>query len=147
MGNDAQRRAALTYNAAADFFDASPLGFWNYFGHKTVERLSLEPGSRVLDVCCGAGASALPAAELVGPKGKVTGIDLSECLLELARAKARQRGLSNTEFELGDLLSLRFADESFDVAVCVFSEFSSFPIWQQPCVNFGAAYGQEESWP
>ncbi|HZS17509.1 MAG TPA: methyltransferase domain-containing protein [Candidatus Udaeobacter sp.] len=123
MGNDAQRRAALTYNAAADFYDASPLGFWNYFGHKTVERLSLEPGSHVLDVCCGAGASALSAAEVVGPKGKVTGIDLSEGLLELARAKATQRGLSNSEFELGDLLSLRFADESFDVAVCVFGIF------------------------
>jgi SAM-dependent methyltransferase len=123
MGNDAQRRAALTYNAAADFYDASPLGFWNHFGHKTVERLSLEPGSRVLDVCCGAGASALSAAEVVGPEGKVTAVDLSEGLLELARTKASQRGLANTEFELGDLLSLRFADEAFDVAVCVFGIF------------------------
>src|ERR1044072_4099222 len=78
MANDAQRRAALTYNAAADFYDTSPLGFWNYFGRKTVERLSLQTGSRVLDVCCGAGASALPAAELVGPDGKVTGVDLAE---------------------------------------------------------------------
>ena len=48
MGNDAQRRAAFTYNAAADFYDASPLGFWNYFGRRTVERLSLQSGSRVL---------------------------------------------------------------------------------------------------
>ena len=37
MGNDAQHRAAFTYNAAADFYDASPLGFWNYFGHKTID--------------------------------------------------------------------------------------------------------------
>ena len=48
MGNDAQSRAAFTYNAAADFYDASPLGFWNYFGRRTVERLSLQSGSRVL---------------------------------------------------------------------------------------------------
>ncbi len=108
MENDAQRRAAFTYNAAADFYDASPLGFWNYFGRKTIELLSLQNGSRVLDSCCGAGASALPAAELVGPKGKVIGVDVAQALLELARAKAAQRRLGNTQFELGDLLSLRF---------------------------------------
>jgi ubiquinone/menaquinone biosynthesis C-methylase UbiE len=123
MGNDAQRRAAFAYNAAADFYDASPLGFWNYFGRKTIELLSLRNGSRVLDACCGAGASALPAAEFVGPKGKVIGVDVAQSLLELARAKAAQRRLGNTRFELGDLLSLRFPNESFDAAVCVFGIF------------------------
>jgi ubiquinone/menaquinone biosynthesis C-methylase UbiE len=123
MGNDAQRRAAFAYNAAADFYDASPLGFWDYFGRKTIERLSLRNGSRVLDACCGAGASALSAFEFVGPQGKVIGVDVAQALLELARAKAAQRGLGNTQFELGDLLSLRFPNESFDAAVCVFGIF------------------------
>jgi ubiquinone/menaquinone biosynthesis C-methylase UbiE len=123
MENDAQRRAAFAYNAAADFYDASPLGFWNYFGRKTIERLSLQNGSPVIDVCCGAGASALPAAEFVGPEGKVIGVDVAQSLLELARAKAAQRRLGNTRFELGDLLSLRFPNESFDAAVCVFGIF------------------------
>ena len=125
MENDAQRRAAFTYNAAADFYEASPLGFWNYFGRKTIELLSLRNGSRVLDACCGAGASALSAAELVGPRGKVIGVDVAQALLELARAKAGQRRLSNIQFELGDLLSLRFPNESFDAAVCVFGIFFS----------------------
>src|SRR5438093_10919884 len=90
MGNDAQRRAAFTYNAAADFYDASPLGFWDYFGRKTIERLSLQYGSRVLDACCGAGASALSAAEFVGPQGQVLGVDVAQAFLELAHAKAAQ---------------------------------------------------------
>jgi ubiquinone/menaquinone biosynthesis C-methylase UbiE len=123
MGNEAQRRAAFAYNAAADFYDASPLGFWNYFGRKTIELLSLQNGSRVLDACCGAGASALPAAEFVGRKGKVIGVDIAQKLLELARAKATQRNLTNIEFELGDILSLRFPSESFDAVVCVFGIF------------------------
>ena len=123
MGNDAQRRAAFTYNAAADFYDASPLGFWNYFGRRTVERLSLQSGARVLDACCGAGASALSAAEIIGLKGKVIGVDLAQGLLELAQGKAAQRRLGNTQFERGDLLSLRFPNESFDAAVCVFGIF------------------------
>ena len=118
---EAQSRAAFAYNAAADFYDASPLSFWNYFGRRTIELLSLPIGSRVLDVCCGAGASALPAAQVVGQAGKVMGIDLSEKLLELARTKAT--GLSNIEFELGDMLALRFSNESFDAVVCVFGIF------------------------
>jgi ubiquinone/menaquinone biosynthesis C-methylase UbiE len=123
MPENAQDRAAFTYNAAADFYDASPLSFWDYFGRRTIQLASLASGSRVLDVCCGAGASALPAAEAVGPTGNAIGVDLATQLLELARAKAVQRGLSNVEFEVGDMLSLRFPVASFDVIVCVFGIF------------------------
>jgi ubiquinone/menaquinone biosynthesis C-methylase UbiE len=123
VADDAQRRAAFAYNAAADLYDALPLSFWNYFGRRTIELLSLPIAGRVLDVCCGAGASALPASESVGPRGKVIGVDLAQKLLELGQAKATQRNLTNIEFELGDMLSLRFPDESFDAVVCVFGIF------------------------
>ena len=120
---EAQARAAFAYNAAADFYDASPLSFWNYFGRRTIELLSSPIGSRVLDVCCGAGASTLPAAELTGPTGRVVGVDLSQKLLDLARTKATERRLTNIDFELGDMLALRFPSESFDAVVCVFGIF------------------------
>ena len=80
--DDAKDKAATTYNAAADYYDTN--SFWERFGRATVERLQLPLGSRVLDVCCGSGASALPAAEMVGPQGFVLGIDLAANLLELA---------------------------------------------------------------
>jgi ubiquinone/menaquinone biosynthesis C-methylase UbiE len=123
MPENAQACAALTYNAAADFFDASPLSFWDYFGRRTIELVSLVSGSRVLDVCCGTGASALPAAETVGPTGKVIGVDIATGLLDLAREKATQRCLGNVEFEIGDMLSMRFPAASFDAVVCVFGIF------------------------
>jgi ubiquinone/menaquinone biosynthesis C-methylase UbiE len=123
MPDEAQRRAAFAYNAAADFYGASALSFWDYFGRRTVEILSPRVGSRLLDVCCGAGGSALPAAESVGPRGEVIGVDLAKGLLELARAKAVQKHLTNIHFELGDMLSLRFPSESFDAVVCVFGIF------------------------
>ena len=123
MPENAQDRAAFTYNAAADFYDATPLSFWDYFGRRTIELASFPSGSRVLDVCCGAGASALPAAEAVGQTGAVIGVDLAKELLELASAKAIQRRLRNIEFEVGDMLSLRFSVASFDAAVCVFGIF------------------------
>jgi ubiquinone/menaquinone biosynthesis C-methylase UbiE len=123
MSGDAQQRAAFAYNAAADFYDASALSFWDYFGRRTIELASLPIGSRVLDVCCGAGASALPAAEAVGQTGAVIGVDVAEELLKSARAKAIQRRLGNIEFEVGDMLSLRFPVASFDAVVCVFGIF------------------------
>jgi ubiquinone/menaquinone biosynthesis C-methylase UbiE len=123
MPENAQDRAAFTYNAAADFFDASPLSFWDYFGRRTVELALVPMGSRVLDVCCGTGASALPAAEAVGPTGNVIGVDLAKQLLELARTKAIQRRLGNIEFEVGDMLEMRFPVASFDAVVCVFGIF------------------------
>jgi ubiquinone/menaquinone biosynthesis C-methylase UbiE len=120
---NAQDRAAFTYNAAADCFDAAPLSFWDYFGRRTIELASLPIGSRVLDVCCGTGASALPAAEAVGPAGHVIGVDLAKQLLELARTKAIRKNLGNVEFEVGDMLSMRFPPASFDAVMCVFGIF------------------------
>src|SRR5271166_746137 len=66
-------RVATTYNAAADHFDDDPLAFWDRTGRETVVRMGLNSGARVLDVACGSGASALPAAERVGPGGAVLG--------------------------------------------------------------------------
>jgi ubiquinone/menaquinone biosynthesis C-methylase UbiE len=120
---DAKRSATFTFNAAADAFDSSALGFRDYFGRKTVEKLSIGEGARVLDVCCGTGSSAIPAAELVGPSGFVIGIDLADRLLALAREKARRRGLKNVDFRAADMLELDYLAKSFDVVLCVFGIF------------------------
>jgi hypothetical protein len=78
--DEARTRAARTYNAAADFYDDPANSFWERFGRSTIERLQLRRGATVLDVCCGSGASALPAATIVGPSGSVVGVDLAERL-------------------------------------------------------------------
>jgi ubiquinone/menaquinone biosynthesis C-methylase UbiE len=119
----AKLKAAATYNAAADHFDEAPLGFWARIGRRTVERLDLTPGAAVLDVGCGAGASALPAAERVGPRGRVIGVDLAERLLVIARQKAARLGLDNIEFRAGDMEQLGYPDGQFDAVVSVFSIF------------------------
>ena len=121
--DEAQKKAAATYNAAADFFDHPANTFWERFGQRTIELLKLNPGQRVLDVCCGSGASAIPAAQSVGPTGSVVGVDLAENLLELARTKARKHSLTNVQFEPGDMTALRYDDDSFDAVVCVFGIF------------------------
>lgn len=118
-----RQKTADVFNAAADYFDDPALSFWHRFGQNTIGRLQLQPGNRVLDVCCGTGASAIPAALKVGRDGSVVGVDLAESLLKLARQKAEYRGLENTEFRCGDFNDVEFADESFDAIVCVFGIF------------------------
>jgi ubiquinone/menaquinone biosynthesis C-methylase UbiE len=120
---EAIARAATVFNAASDYFDAPALSFWNRFGQQTIDQLALSSGARVLDVCCGTGASAIPAAIQVGAQGQVLGIDVAESLLEQARQKARQQGLENIEFLYGDFENLGLPSESFDAIVCVFGIF------------------------
>jgi ubiquinone/menaquinone biosynthesis C-methylase UbiE len=116
-------RAARTYGAAADHYGLPSLGFWDRFGAATVSRLPLAAGASVLDLCCGAGASAIRAAHAVGPAGAVLGIDLAAPLLELARDRAAGEGLANIEFRQGDAIATGLPDGAFDAVVCVFGVF------------------------
>ncbi|MDE3107870.1 MAG: class I SAM-dependent methyltransferase, partial [Acidobacteriota bacterium] len=85
--------------------------------------LDLPQGARVLDLCCGAGASALEAARRVGERGRVVAVDVSSRLLEHARRRAAREGLSNLDFVLSDATRLDVADATFDAVVCVFGVF------------------------
>jgi SAM-dependent methyltransferase len=99
------------------------LSFWDRFGAATVSRLPLRAGHTVLDLCCGAGASAIPAARRAGPTGSVLGIDVAEPLLEIARARAAREDLTNVEFRYGDATRTALSDASFDAVICVFGVF------------------------
>jgi ubiquinone/menaquinone biosynthesis C-methylase UbiE len=76
-----QEELERTYNAAADHYDHPAVSFWDRYGRRTVDRLPLISGMAVLDVCCGMVASAIRAAERVGPAGHVVAVDLAEKLL------------------------------------------------------------------
>jgi ubiquinone/menaquinone biosynthesis C-methylase UbiE len=121
---DVKARVSFAYNSAADHYDHAANSFWDRFGRRTIERLGIRPGARVLDLCCGSGASALPAAMAAGPEGKVTAVDLAPGLIRLAHAKAQRLGLANIEFRVADLLALGDdTTNAFDDVVCVFGIF------------------------
>src|SRR6185295_18276921 len=63
-----------------------------------LEDAGIETGMKVLDVGCGAGDVSFLAAELVGPRGRVVGIDLNDAILETARTRAREAGHGNVTF-------------------------------------------------
>jgi ubiquinone/menaquinone biosynthesis C-methylase UbiE len=75
-------------------------------------------GQSVLDVACGTGLVTLAAARAVGPAGHVIGVDISEQMIQTARARAANQGLFNVELMRMDAESLALPDGSFDVALC-----------------------------
>ena len=76
----------------------------------------ITPGMHVLDAGCGADDVSMLLAELVGPHGTVTGIDMDPAILEVARARAADAGLPNVSFIHADLTGLRL-DERADALI------------------------------
>lgn len=81
-----------------------------------IARLALKPGVRLLDVACGSGNLAIPAARA---GAIVTGVDIATNLLEQARSRAESEGLT-IQFEEGDAENLPYGDAAFDVIVSMF---------------------------
>jgi arsenite methyltransferase len=77
----------------------------------------LELSERVLDLGSGAGTDSLVAAQMVGPEGHVTGIDMTPEMLVKARGAAAELGTQNVEFMEAEAEGLPFPDESFDVVI------------------------------
>lgn len=74
---------------------------------------NIAPGQRLLDIGCGAGQSAIPAAR---SGSYVTGVDIAENLIEHARQRAESEGLE-AHFDVGDAERLPYDDDSFDVVI------------------------------
>lgn len=85
-------------------------------GKDFIDRLGIQPGSKVLDVACGTGNLALPAARL---GANVTGVDIAPNLVEQARANAAREGLQ-AQFDEGDAEALPYDDASFDTVVTMY---------------------------
>jgi SAM-dependent methyltransferase len=95
-----QRQAALYDPATRRLFEASGIG----------------PGMSVLDLGSGAGDVALLAAGMVGPTGRVVGVDTNATILETARRRARTVGQANVTFVVGDIREVPL-DDNFDAIV------------------------------
>ena len=80
---------------------------------KTYQLLNIANGSSVLDIGCGTGDDVLAMAELVGPNGKVVGIDKSKSLIEEANDRSNLEQVP-VQFQIGDVHKLDFADNTFD---------------------------------
>jgi len=87
-------------------------------GEALVRAVGVKPGLKVLDLGCGDGTTAVPAAKL---GADVLGVDIARNLVEAGNRRAREMGLSNLRFREGDATDLAgLQDKSFDLVVSIF---------------------------
>src|SRR5207244_10304395 len=87
-------------------------------GEALVQRLGITKGLKVLDLGCGDGTTALPAAKL---GADVLGIDIARNLIEAGNRRAAEQGLTNVKFQEGDASNLeQVPDNTFDLVVSIF---------------------------
>jgi SAM-dependent methyltransferase len=77
----------------------------------------IHPGDAVLDIGCGAGLDTLLAARMVGPAGRVAGVDVTQAMIDKAWGNLALLGLQNVVFQLAEAESLPFPDNGFDAVI------------------------------
>ncbi|GAB3532989.1 class I SAM-dependent methyltransferase [Arthrobacter tecti] len=110
------------FDDGAEHFERLAPALWNPMGNAVVAAADIHTGERVLDACCGSGASTIPAAQLVGPEGHVDAVDLSAGLLGLASSKASALSLESVTFTEADV-STWTGQAPYDAVLCCYGLF------------------------
>jgi len=137
MSTDEQQKAAIAglyHRVAATYGSIGPNHF-SHVGRQLVEQMGIAEGARVLDVAAGRGANLFPAAEKVGPRGQVIGIDLAEGMVRETSAEIQRRQVAQASMHQMDAEHLDFPDASFDAVLCGFAIFF-FPQLEQALAEF-----------
>jgi ubiquinone/menaquinone biosynthesis C-methylase UbiE len=106
------------YSKTAASYEKYGAKTFQAYAQPLLDGAGLKPGQHVLDVACGPGILSLMVAPLVGNDGSVMGIDLAPGMVELAKKKAHEAGLTSVTFREADAEDLPFQDDSFDVVLC-----------------------------
>jgi ubiquinone/menaquinone biosynthesis C-methylase UbiE len=120
--DEMRHHAQMEWNAAAPGwkkYGKDMLKWIAPVSDQLIRSTGITSGQTVLDVATGAGQPALTIAKVVGPNGKVIGVDLSPEMLEVAKEEAAYQGLTNVVFQVvkDESLSM-FSDNTFDSVVC-----------------------------
>ena len=91
-----------------------------FVSYRLIGDARISPGQQVLDLGCGTGCPSILAAQAVGDRGAVVGLDLSANMLAAARRKAEGAGLKNISFHTSDVSSLPYEAPSFDAVISRF---------------------------
>jgi SAM-dependent methyltransferase len=106
-------------------------------GQALIELATIQPGERIIDVGCGAGATSISIAQKVSAAGAVTGLDISPVLVAEATKRAQMLGLENLSFVLGDAATTELPLAQAD---CVVSRFGVM-FFSDPHAAFAHLHG------
>jgi len=93
---------------------------FSFLNYRLFGDTQIRYGQNVLDLGSGTGYPAILIAQAVGETGSVTGLDLAESMLSVARKKAQRHGATNIKFQEGDITSLPFESNYFDAVTSRF---------------------------
>jgi ubiquinone/menaquinone biosynthesis C-methylase UbiE len=113
------RRAAIVgvFDRSATTYDQVGVAFFGVVGRQLVDDANVRAGERVLDVGCGRGAVAFPAAERVGAQGSVLAVDLAPTMVELTAAEATRRRLDHVRVAVMDAQDPSLETDVFDAVL------------------------------
>ena len=113
-----RERVRAIWDGFAPLYDRYMLPTARPVAERLVELLDPPVAARVLDLATGTGTAAIAAAQRVGPEGRVTGIDLSPAILDIARRHVADAGLANLDIKEMSAEDLELPAESFDAILC-----------------------------
>jgi ubiquinone/menaquinone biosynthesis C-methylase UbiE len=123
LAEDSKAKIIAVYDGAAATYNRVGPSFFLHFGKRLASGAGILPDSTVLDLATGTGAVLVPAAELVGPEGRVVGIDISLRMICRAWTEIRDVGLDHAHALVADAERLPFPRNSFDCVLCSFAIF------------------------
>jgi ubiquinone/menaquinone biosynthesis C-methylase UbiE len=119
MWRFAARHRALPCPSWLPMLLENPYMNWMAGAETSLDRIELEPGMKLLDIGCGLGRLAIPAARRVGPTGTVVALDIQPGMLSRARHKVEAAGLTNVQFVLAGAGDGTLQVNTFDRALLV----------------------------
>jgi len=123
MNNDEHKQKVLaSFDMASEGYDCPSLRFFVESASWMIKNLELKGDENLLDIATGTGNVAIEASQKL-IKGNVTGIDLSEKMLQRAVLKAHEMNLQNIFFKRCDIEEMDFENNTFDAACCAFGMF------------------------
>ena len=143
MAGEELRRVEEVYNRIGRRWAYSVLSLASFQGwepiirRRAVARLQLQPGNAVLDVACGRGANFSYLRRVVGPEGRVVGVDYSTTMLAGAEQLARKNHWTNVELERADAAEMDLRGV-FDGAICTLG-MTVIPRWREALQRMVAA--------
>lgn len=114
--------ARAGYNRLSRWYDFLAGAAERKYRKAGLEKLAVTEGAEVLEIGFGTGHALVDLARSVGPAGRVTGIDISEGMCEVARSRVEEAGLAErVELQRGDAAKLPYAEASFDALFMSFT--------------------------
>jgi ubiquinone/menaquinone biosynthesis C-methylase UbiE len=121
QGDDFRQKSKAIWEAMAAGWEAKRGDLWDasrHIGEWLVANLDVRPGQTILEVACGTGDTGFAAASLLGPTGRLISTDFAGAMVEAARRRGSELGLTNVEYRVMDAERMDLPDSAVDGVIC-----------------------------